>query len=94
MVINAKGKRSILIETHSEHLIRALQLIVAEGKSGFSKDDLRFYYVEDQEGASTINEMKMNDYGQFVDRWPKGFFDEAYEMSKLLMNAIAERKNE
>lgn len=85
--------RKLMIETHSEHLIRALQYLIASKESKLTKEMVRFYYIDKTLDGSVINEMKTNELGQFVERWPKGFFDETQEMSKKLMNAIADAKS-
>ncbi len=91
-----KGFRNpcrFLIETHSEHLIRALQVMIADPDCILTSDMVKFYYVESGEDGSVIREMKTNEYGQFLERWPKGFFDEAHVMSRKLMDAVAERNS-
>lgn len=85
--------RKILIETHSEHFIRALQVLIATPSSGLTKDMVKVYYVDKEDnGSSTIKEMKIDESGQFEEPWPSGFFDKAYELSKQLLRANAQRK--
>lgn len=90
---DAKYYNKFVIETHSEHLIRALQIKIADPNCALSNQSVKFYYVDKEKDGSVIKEMKTNEYGQFVQRWPKGFFDEAHLKSRELMNAIAEREN-
>lgn len=84
--------RKLLIETHSEHLIRALQYLIAKTDNPLTKDMVKFYYIDKTNNGSIIKEMKINEMGQLMERWPKGFFDEAQTMSRKLMDAIAERR--
>ena len=84
--------QQFLIETHSEHFIRALQVKIADPDCFLTHDMVKFYCVEKGEDESIIREMRTNEYGQFTDRWPKGFFDEAHMMSRKLMDMIAERR--
>lgn len=93
--------RTMLIETHSEHFIRGLQLLIADTKSPchIDSDQVKIYYVhgqnEDEKGkhdGSWIEEMKMNEYGQFIKKWPENFFDKAYRMTSSMMSAVNERK--
>ena len=90
--------RKILIETHSEHLIRGLQLLIANINDPYhiKVNNVKIYYVHDetekqgQEG-SWIEEMKMDKYGQFLSRWPKDFFDKSYSLTKEFAHAIRTR---
>lgn len=90
----AAKNRKILIETHSEHFIRALQVLIADPDKRLTKDMVKIYYVDKGEnGNSIIKEMKMNDFGQFEEPWPSGFFDRAYDLSMELLEAGARRKS-
>lgn len=92
-------KSTLLIETHSEHLIRGLQMLIADDHSVYHirPDQIKIYYVHSKEEADNLNvpiieEMKMNDYGQFLKKWPDGFFDKAYMMTSAMMSVISSRK--
>lgn len=81
-----KDKRTsqLVIETHSEHLIRGFQVQVAKGN--LNKDDIAIYYVsKDENGVSSIKEMELHDNGLFKSKWPKGFFDVTLEASLELL---------
>lgn len=80
---------SIVIETHSEHLIRKLQVLVANPENQISNDDIAIYYVHKIDADNMkIQKMELNEFGQFIEPWPSGFFDKNYELSKeLLMHA-------
>lgn len=79
----------LVIETHSEHLIRKLQVLVADKKNAFTADMVRIYYVDkDENGVANVQEMKIMDNGKFEQKWPTGFFDKAHELSmELLKNS-------
>lgn len=87
--------KKVLIETHSEHIIRGLQILIADKDSPYniSADKVKIYYVHDekekdgQEG-SWIEEMKMDEYGQFIDKWPPDFFDKAYNLTREFANKV------
>jgi predicted ATPase len=75
-----------VIETHSEHLIRGFQLLVAKGK--LLPNQLGIYYVDKNKyGVSSIKDMKINERGLFIDEWPEGFFDQHYKLAKELLFA-------
>ncbi len=84
--------RRILVETHSEHLIRKLQVLIADPKSPITHDQVAFYYVEkDDTGNSYVKKMKVCENGQFEDAWPAGFFDKSYELASELLFANSKR---
>ena len=74
-------QNKFLIETHSEHMIRRLQVLIANGE--LSNDDVAIYYVDKNRlGNSFVKEYKINERGFFIEPWPEGFFDST---SKSLM---------
>lgn len=78
----------ILLETHSEHLIRKLQVLVADPDVMLKEDQVAIYYVDkDEKGDSHVQKMELCANGQFETAWPSGFFDKSYELTKLLMKA-------
>ncbi len=87
--INEYDGDKVIIETHSEHLIRGLQLLVAQGK--IKPEHLGIYYInKNNEGESSIKLMEVNDNGLFKEAWPEGFFDQHYKLAKELL--FAKRK--
>lgn len=81
----------LYIETHSEHLIRSLQLMVA--KNELSINDIAVNYLK-QDGSSTnVKMLRFAENGNFIDPWPNGFFDEAVELSLELLKAQMNRNN-
>lgn len=81
-------ERKILVETHSEHLIRKLQVLIADKNIDFSNDQVAIYYVDkDENGDSFVTRMNITENGQFKEEWPSGFFDKSYELTKLLLRA-------
>ncbi len=81
------ARRLQLVETHSEHLIlRLLRRIrettekdLAEGAPALSADKLSVVHVESQPDGVRIRRLRVDDQGEFQDRWPKGFFEERAE---------------
>ncbi len=81
-------KNTLLIETHSEHiLLRIMRRIretnngtLPEGATPIKAEDVSVVYVEsiETEGDrhSIIREMPLNDQGELVKAWPGGFFEE------------------
>jgi predicted ATPase len=79
--------KSLLIETHSEHImLRLLRRIreTSEGNlppsiSGLNPNDLSVVYVESNEEGVQFRQLRIDQTGEFLDRWPRGFFDERAE---------------
>ena len=68
----------IVAETHSEHLIRRIQRLVGLGRSkgGLDPADVSIICVEqDRNGVSFHTQIPLNRQGNFMVRWPGGFFD-------------------
>lgn len=78
------SRRTLLIETHSEHLIlRLLRRIrettdkgLAEAAPALSGDKLSVLYVVSEPEGVRVHRLRIDEYGEFVDPWPKGFFEE------------------
>ncbi|MGZ8189932.1 MAG: AAA family ATPase [Methylococcaceae bacterium] len=80
-----KPERFFFIETHSEHiLLRILRRIRETNRSdiknklfGFTADQLCVLYVDkDKNGDSQVMRLRVAENGDFIDRWPHGFFTE------------------
>jgi predicted ATPase len=86
--VSENKNRNLLIETHSEHFIRKLQVLIADSNYKISNEDVAVYYIDkDQDGIATINRLKIMPNGKFEKKWPTGFFDKAYELSMELLKA-------
>jgi hypothetical protein len=78
-------KKTLLIETHSEHIMLRLLRRIREktegglppGTKGLTPNDLSVIYVEtgEDDGAS-FQQLRVDETGEFLDRWPRGFFEE------------------
>ena len=85
--IQAPRAQQFLIETHSEHLIlRLLRRIrettdgeLPEGHPGLTPAQLSVIYVERGEEGSKAHRLRVDESGEFIDRWPQGFFEERAE---------------
>jgi hypothetical protein len=87
LVIEAASDRQLIIETHSEHLILRLLRRIRETHDGdlppaapsFEPDKLSVLYVERKAEGSSVRRLHIDPSGEFVERWPKGFFEERTE---------------
>jgi predicted ATPase len=73
-----------IIETHSEHLIlRLLRLIrdttngeLKEGEKPLRPEDVAVIYAKPTEQGTELIELRISKDGDFIDKWPEGFFTE------------------
>ena len=78
------GSASFLIETHSEYLALRLLRRVRETHANqikhhdfsITEDKIAFYYFNKINGKTEIKRLRVSVDGEFLDRWPKGFFSE------------------
>jgi hypothetical protein len=73
----ARRRNQWLVETHSEALMLRLQRRIRDGT--ISADDVCVLYVEPGEGGSRIRQLRLDADGEFLDSWPRGFFEEAFD---------------
>lgn len=72
------GRRNtFILETHSEHLILRLLRRMREGK--LSADDISVLYVQPAGVGSQVLQIRVDEDGDFIDRWPGGFFEESFQ---------------
>ena len=75
---------NFLIETHSEHLLlRLLRRIeetnsgeLPEGRPPVKPDQVSVVFIEQVDGEVRATPLRISESGEFVDRWPHGFFEE------------------
>lgn len=91
VIISASNSRKlqVIVESHSEHLLRRLQRRIAENE--FDSDNVKLYFCESDKGMSSINSLKLNEYGE-IENWPDNFFgDEINEIAEM-RKAVLKRK--
>lgn len=69
------GNRAFIIETHSEHILARVRRRIAEGK--IEKEKVAIYYFEPTSEGTHIQEVTVNENGQY-ERFPEGFFEEDF----------------
>src|SRR5262249_36884411 len=80
-------ERTMLIETHSEHLLLRLLRRVRESAEGAAEtftptltpDMLSIVYVKLQKEGIAITPLPITEEGEFTRHWPDGFFEERAE---------------
>lgn len=76
--------KSLLIETHSEHIMLRLLRRIREttanelppGVIELRPEDLSVIYVEGSDDGVSFRPLRVDRDGEFLDHWPKGFFEE------------------
>jgi hypothetical protein len=79
--------KTLIIETHSEHIMLRLLRRIREqtegelppGTLGLTPDNLSVIYVESGDEGVRFRPLRVAKDGDFVDRWPQGFFEERAE---------------
>lgn len=77
------SRKNQIIETHSEHLIRKLQVLIAQGK--INKNEIIVYYFDKVNGVAKLRVMEIEDNGFFKEPWPDDFFDDSYNLGMELL---------
>ena len=67
-----KHQKQFIIETHSEHLILRLQRLVR--KKQIEPEDVSVIYVSRGLEGAKAERLRLDEEGDFIDEWPKGFF--------------------
>ncbi len=77
MFAEASKSNRFIIETHSENLLLRLKKLIRMGK--LDKDDISIVYIDKNETGSICCPIRLDEEGNFIDKWPKGFFEEDFE---------------
>jgi len=78
------SRNTLLLETHSEHLLLRIMRRMRETHSGslpagavaVRPDDVMVLFVDLDGPRSLVREMPLNERGELVKAWPGGFFEE------------------
>ena len=93
VMLNVAAVRNlqIVIESHSEHLVRRLQRRVAEGSA--SSEDVKLYFVSSQGSQAHLSDLRLNEWGE-IENWPKNFFGDEMGEIAAITKASLEKKME
>jgi len=94
--ISQERNVQFIVETHSEHLFRRMQTLIA--RQTFDIEQVAMYFVENLDGNAQLRTLDVDDFGR-VHNWPDGFFGDALgetrEQTKLaIKRAKALREKE
>lgn len=85
LIASLKLSNWAVIESHSEHLLLRLARRIRETTKCYllpdelklSPEEVNIYYFDPQPNGSTIvRTIRLDKYGELLDRWPGGFFSE------------------
>ena len=76
----------VIVESHSEHMLRRFQRRVAEEKA--SSRDVKLYFTSMYGGEAKLRDLELNQWGE-IQNWPDNFFgDEMGELSAIAINSL------
>jgi predicted ATPase len=87
----------VIVESHSEHLLKRIELRVAEEQlangTPVSADDIRLWFIDQQDSISQAKDLQLNEYGEIVN-WPENFFGDRFgETARAAKAALRRRRN-
>ena len=91
-LIDAYQKRGvqIIVESHSEHLLRRLQRRISEGT--ISQNHVGMYFCsQDSGGASQIDRLELDKFGNIAN-WPENFFGDQFGEIAAMSEAAMKRR--
>ena len=84
-------KVQILLESHSEHLLRRLQRRMAEEK--ISNNDIGLYFCQASDEKSKLTRLNLDQYGK-IENWPEDFFGDEFGEIVATQRAEINRRRE
>ena len=96
LMLDVAEKRNLqlIVESHSEHIVRRLQRRIAEASPAFAKpENIKMYYCQPGEGGATIDEVVVDRFGQIVD-WPEKFMGDISGDLHTMLKAALERRSQ
>ncbi|MEZ4632762.1 MAG: DUF3696 domain-containing protein [Deinococcales bacterium] len=79
----------IILESHSEHLLKRFQRRIAEEL--LTQDSLKLYFCKFEEGRSGLEPLKLDLFGN-ITNWPKDFFGDSFTEMSAMAKAQLQRK--
>jgi hypothetical protein len=87
--VSRERRIQFLIETHSEHLFRRLQFLIADQQ--VEADRCRLYFVQRAQGdGAKLRRLEVDTYGRIAN-WPEKFFGDAIGETEEQMRRMMER---
>lgn len=95
LFVSVSKERNIqfIVETHSEHLFRRMQTLIARRET--SPDDCLMYFVENDGDQAQLNKLNADEFGR-IHNWPQNFFGdslaETEEQARLMFEHLKQGK--
>jgi hypothetical protein len=89
VTISQQRKVQFIVETHSEHLFRRMQTLMA--KQQVSANDAAMYFVERDGKSAKLRALALDTYGR-VKNWPEGFFGDSLGETREQARLMFERQ--
>jgi predicted ATPase len=83
LVLVARTGVQIFIESHSEHILNSIRVIISDNDSSFVNNDVSVLYFQDAQPRVTCIEI---DPDGGIDIWPDNFFDQTKKDLKAILN--------
>jgi predicted ATPase len=93
LVALAMNCRRLIVETHSDHLVRRLRGLVARAGAGTELERWLLENVvilevsQDEGGRSSVSSVRLSATGGLTERWPADFMDESSEEDSAIYYA-------
>jgi predicted ATPase len=84
IVMSLSKQTTYIIETHSEHIVRKLQVLVKQGKYGIKPEDVSIHYFRRENKKTIISSHLILEDGFLEPEMPNDFFDLSYNLVKEL----------
>ena len=82
----ARVGKTLMIETHSEHIVNALRVLAAEDPGGELAAECQIVYIDIESGGPILRQLQVQANGS-VPEWPRSFMGEAMHLSSRLLMA-------
>ncbi len=87
--VSKQRQLQVIVESHSEHLLRRFQRRIAEEK--YSVNDLKLYFCEIDNGESKLSDLQINEFGD-IENYPENFFGDEMAEIAATRKAVLKRK--
>jgi predicted ATPase len=78
-------RNTYFIETHSEHIVRKLQILIKNREYNLSSNDISIHYFTKQDKKFLITSHTIDEVGRLEPNFPPGFYDNSYTLARQLL---------
>ena len=91
LILNVARTRhvQVIVESHSEHLLRRFQRRVAEDTASF--EDVKLYFISATGGRARLEDLDLDEWGE-IRNWPDHFFGDELGELCAIQTASLERR--